>query len=173
MSQIPNARVVVSRRLSLQVERYHTWPKVTRQSDGEHVAQVMRIYVELWGCPEKHVWLAILEHDMPEMRIGDLPFSGDYAPELKVAKDKVELRVRSSMGLGKHDPLTVDEQLKLKVADLMDCYEWGVHEYRMGNKFGDTVADNVEAPIYECAKKIGDWAVEAVRLHMRRVAERP
>lgn len=168
---IENDSVVYSKRLALQVERYHTWPKARGQSVGEHTAQVMRIYCALFGPPPAQVWLAILEHDMPEMRFGDLPFSGEYAPELKDAKAVVEARVRARMGLGLHVELTTDEKLRLKVCDLMDCFEWGWHESRMGNLFGMTVADNVVKVILDVARTAG--CLQGVLNYMADVEKRP
>lgn len=166
-----NSHVVNSQRLALLVERYHTWPRVTHQNDGEHSAQVMRIYVRLFGCPPSHVWLFILQHDMPEMRIGDWPFSGNFAPELKAAKLAVEARVRPAMGLGQHAPLIVEEEQRVKLCDMMDCWEWGAHEERLGNVFGRTVMNNVEEPIVKMAKALG--CDRLVRAHMEEVARRP
>lgn len=168
---IDNDQVVYSQRLALQVERYHTWPKVTRQSVGEHSAQVMRIYCRLFGTPRAQVWLHILEHDLPEMRFGDLPFSGDFAPELTVAKHVVELRVRNRMGLGQHEPLSLEEGGRVKLCDMMDCFEWGVHEERLGNQYGKVVASNVTGPILVLARKLD--VDERVRTHMTMVELRP
>lgn len=158
-----NDTTVRSHRLSMQVERYHTWPKVHRQTVGEHVAQVLRIYRELFGTPRVEVYEHVLYHDAPEMRIGDLPFSGDYSAELRAAKAVVERRVIADMKLP--DPqLTADELRRVKLCDMMDCYEWGCHEMRLGNTFGQVVSDNVVQPIMAIAGALG--CTHAVRRHM-------
>lgn len=168
---LSNENVLNSQRLALQVDRYHTWPKLRSQSVGEHTAQVMRIYVRLFGVPPPEVWLAILEHDMPEIQFGDIPFYADGV-ELKNAKRTVERRVRAAMSLGNMDSMLTDtHKMHIKICDMMDCFEWGHHEMRLGNQYGKVVAENVRGPILTMAAVAE--VVDTVKTHMKRVEDAP
>lgn len=137
-----NTDVVYSRRLSMDVQRYHTWPWIgERQTIGNHVAQVMRIYVEIFGLPRAEVLETILWHDAPEIRMGDWPFSGEWSPEMKAIKRDVEQTVIALMDLPVH-VLTEEEKRRVKICDLLDCFEAGLHQARLGSQFGPIVADN-------------------------------
>lgn len=142
-----NHDIVFNNRLAGQVARYHTWPTIRQQSVGEHTWQVMRIYRELFDpMPPAEVWGAVHDHDKPEIRTGDLPFSaeqpGDEWDALKVAAKKLELRVRDIMGIPEYT-LTSTELARVKVADLLECWEFGLAESRLGSRYGRVVMSNV------------------------------
>lgn len=155
-----NTDIVFSHRLAGQVERYHTWPKLRGQSNGEHTWQVMRIYRELFGDPAAEVWAFIHDHDTPEIRTGDLPFSAEEPKkewaDVKASMKVLEGTVRNIMRLRDYgDTLTTIEKLRVKIADLLDCWEWGLSEMRLGSTYGIVVMGNVLPMARQLALKAG------------------
>lgn len=151
-----------SRRLGGQVERYHTWPTIRRQSNGEHTWQVMRIYHELFGSRDMRsnpdAWLVMLYHDTPEAAFGDIPFSGDHPGSnwaaLKKAAHAVEAEAARAMGL---PDITLDHAttLRVKLCDVLECYEFGAEEELMGNKYGALICENVVPLAMRIAGELG------------------
>lgn len=131
-----------------QIERYHTWPTIRRQSVGEHSWQVMRIMmtVDPVMCTENLMWYAVL-HDVGEMA-GDVPWPGKQNdPELRRLHEKAERRVRDAMTERWCQPelpeLTVRERVFFKVCECLEMWEFGLQERSMGNKYGTCVAERM------------------------------
>jgi 5'-deoxynucleotidase YfbR-like HD superfamily hydrolase len=137
------------------VERYHTWPTITRQSTGEHSARVANIYVEIFGLPRAEVLYYCLNHDNGELWGGDLPFTAkDANPGMREASNLAEKE-----GLRRLDiempSLTADEFERVKIADLLEMWEHGWHEYRLGNQYAvPIVSDTYEAALGRAEKSM-------------------
>ena len=142
---LTNADVTLNPRLAGQVKRYHVRPTLHAQSVGEHTWQVLRLYIELWGLPSAEVIYRILHHDTPEIMTGDLPFRATDSPSwaiLKSAMKDVERETQKQMGLELYE-LTPEEKAKIKIADLLEMYEFGQHEWMLGNQYGLLICQNV------------------------------
>lgn len=138
-------RVVTSSRLAGQVARYHTWPTLQSQSNGEHTWQVLRIYWEIFGPPSLEVTARILWHDAGELAVGDLPFpTKAYNPQLKAIFDAMEdSAVRTMLPDALADAaladVSPDERLRIKICDLLDMWEFGQQEMFMGNRYAEPI----------------------------------
>lgn len=137
-------------RLAGMVERYHTWPTLTRQSDAEHSWQVARILLSI--APGDHRLLVhALLHDCGEIVVGDLPFPvKSRNPALREAIDGMEsYHVRNMLALwapelSPYMESDLDDRQKtlLKIADLLDMLEFGCHEVSLGSRYGDRIVVN-------------------------------
>lgn len=164
--------VTLSRRHAGQVMRYHAWPHIRQQSVGEHTWQVLCLYIELFGLPSAEVLYRILHHDSTEVSLGDPPFHPvvtDNWRQIKLKLKEEEHQIYADMNITLY-PLTETERAKIKVADLCEMYEWGMHEWRLGNQFGVLVMQNVLPAAMDYAtqagmkEKIVAWFREKIRL---------
>lgn len=163
--------VVSSPRLAGQLLRYHTWPVLHRQSNGEHTWQVMRIYTQIWGSMLPEVSAHILWDDAGEMVTGDLPFP--------VKKNNLELRkivkvleAEALSGMGVSQPLLHPvAEARIKVADLLEMWEFGLHELALGNQFGRPIADDTYAAAWSLVGRELAPDTPLVRRYVDHVAE--
>lgn len=131
-----------------QLTRYHSWPRLHDQSNGEHSWQVARILLTVWpDCPRKLLVHAVT-HDMGEMA-GDVqyPFK-KKVPGLKAKMDEAERGVRDEMGrrwgVGNgimNVVLSEYEERVFKCCEYIEMWEYGLHEVNRGNQYGQTIAD--------------------------------
>ena len=130
--------VLTNSRLAGQVERYHTWPTIRKQTVAEHTWQILRIYLELFGV-DADVWKYILHHDSGEIRTGDLPFPlKSQNPDLKKIMDDLEDDALAAMGVGTI-PLTSEQKWRIKVCDLLEMLEFGLQEMVLGNRLAEPI----------------------------------
>lgn len=140
--------VTSSARLAGQVERYHTWPVLRRQSIGEHTWQMLRIYWQIFGPLPPEVSTYIIWHDAGELATGDLPFPvKSRNPVLKTALDDLEVAALEAMGGPlRHNLFVYDSyRRRIKVCDLLEMWEYGRHELSLGNTFAQPIVDDTLA----------------------------
>lgn len=143
MREVGHNEVVRSVAMAGRVNRYHTWPVIRPQSVGEHTHRVALIYLQLFGPPRVEVLVFILQHDLGELFAGDTPFYAKRkVPALKEAVNIAEGEGLDKLGLAQ-PTLTAEEWKQFKVADLLEMYEYGQIELRMGNQYGDIVSRNI------------------------------
>lgn len=112
------------------------------QSVGEHSARVATIYVEIFGLPRAEVLYYVLHHDSGELHAGDPPFPvKKLIAGYKDACDVAEARGLASLGVELPD-LADWELRRVKVADLMEMWETGWHEMRLGNSYARPIVDD-------------------------------
>lgn len=142
--------VMRSRALASRVKRYHTWPVLHQETVGEHSHGVLRIFIEIFGPPKPVVTRYIVEHDMPELHTGDLPFPVKAKnPGLKREVDLVEDDARAELRCDEETHL-IDkvDHAKVKICDLLQMWEFGRIEMRMGNLFAiDIVTDTANMAV--------------------------
>lgn len=167
---------VLDPRSAGDVERYHTWVTVQRQTVGQHTWQVLRLLLQIWPDAPAHVLAAAVYHDMGEIWAGDVPYhakknADDYVWNLNGAllkryHDEAEERALSQMAKTWHIKpwLKLDEPSRwaLKIADLLDMWEFALRELEMGNRHGALVRDR-------CVEHLGQMLALT---HMPEVAER-
>jgi 5'-deoxynucleotidase YfbR-like HD superfamily hydrolase len=118
------------------VTRWHTRKMLTRDSVGEHTANVLSIVFAL--CPDRRPSMALigatLLHDIAEQWTGDIPATAKWdSPELKEAADNLEKRKLGENWL-EQPQLTDEEALILKWADMLElCYRC-LDEINLGNR---------------------------------------
>jgi 5'-deoxynucleotidase YfbR-like HD superfamily hydrolase len=143
MRDVSHNEVIRSIAMAGRVNRYHTWPVIRPQSVGEHTHRVMLIYLQLFGIPRAEVLVYILQHDLGEIFAGDTPFYAKRkVPALKEAVNVAEIEGLDKLGLCQ-PALTPEEWKQFKIADLLEMYEYGQIELRMGNQYGDIVSRNI------------------------------
>jgi hypothetical protein len=140
---IQHHQVVHNARHAGAVRRYHTWPILRDQSVGEHCWQLCRIYYQIWGELPPDVSTYIIWHDAAELAVGDLPFQIKRDNHtLKRELDKLEGTAMRNMGGPSMllSPVMLD---RVKLCDLIDMWEYGIDEHRMGNQYAWPIIDDI------------------------------
>lgn len=143
-------------RLAGEVERYHTWPTIRRQSVAEHTWQVMRVWLALFGPAPQGVWEYVHWHDAGELVTGDSPFPSKSQltegtrNELRAS----EILATKNMG-GSWGEVDEEDRTRAKICDLLEMYEFAIHEMTMGNRFAEPVRDDIRASVLSLAKTTG------------------
>lgn len=166
-------RVMKNPRIAGQVLRYHTWPVLRQQSNGEHTWQVMRIYFQIFGPPSDKVAAKMLFHDAGELGAGDPPFpSKRNNPDLKVVHDRLEKESLLGMGLELvvNAELSDEEKRRIKICDLFEMWEYGLTELRMGNLFGTPIANDTYLAAMDMAAELPPEEFKAVRRYANHMA---
>lgn len=142
------------------VKRYACWPTLTTQTVGEHCWQVLRIYMEIFGAPSPEVTFTIVHHDTAELVVGDPPFPTKMNnPVLKQLYDKMEVTANQDI-LGQQMPYIRDEErTKIKICDLLDMWEFGLHEKKLGNQYAQPIIDDTQKVIYGMAGRYAYMSV--------------
>lgn len=129
-------------RFGFQVARYHTWPVHRQQSVGEHTAQMLAVWWRVWGPLSAEESTYVLWHDAGELVTGDPPFPfKSRHPEVKHAFDREEAIAVEVMGgpqAGRGawgENASAVTLLRCKIVDLLEMWEFGMTELRMGNEF--------------------------------------
>tara|TARA_Y100001973_G_C5147548_1_gene306251 strand:- start:43 stop:423 length:381 start_codon:yes stop_codon:yes gene_type:complete len=90
--------------------------------------------MDLWPDSRAALFHAALLHDVPEQLIGDVPSPTKWAhPRLAKELDLAEESFWDTVGV-KFPALTTEEQLQLKIADMMELLWYCIEEERLGNK---------------------------------------
>lgn len=106
------------------ISRFHTVASLhPKQTVGSHSFGVAILINELWEDTTKNLIMAALYHDVPELILGDIPFTAkcDYS-EIALAFEKAEEKVSEELELPqvKSFLLTDGEKRRLKMADMLD-----------------------------------------------------
>lgn len=146
------ADVETSLRHAGGVKRYHAWPTVQTQTVADHSWHVARIYREIWSDDmPSEVWEYILYHDVAELGTGDIPF-GAKSPAMREILSEVEGDVLQNLGVVLPE-LNPDQKVRVKLADLLEMWEFGLEETRRGNQYGEPICRSV---YYEICQKVKD-----------------
>lgn len=126
-------------RIAGSVQRYHTWPTIQSQTVADHTFHVIRIYGEVWGhLPDGTELRYLMMHDLAEGELGDVPFDAKRSfPDIKTAMDKAERTVLPALPF-----LTPEEKVRCKVPDLLEMWEFGVIERRLGNQYAEAIIED-------------------------------
>lgn len=138
-------------RFAGSVRRYHTWPVLNQQTVADHTWHVMRICYQLWGPLPPEVSTYIIWHDALEIVTGDLPFpikrdTPELAELLSVIDD--ETRVATGWPYVELSPLW---KKRVKICDLIEMHEYGMVEYRQGNKFALPIVNDTRTAVWQLA----------------------
>ncbi len=162
-------------RLAGQVRRYHTWMVLHQQSIGEHSWQCMRIWWQIWGPLPPEVTTYFIWHDAGELVAGDLPFPVKAKnPVLKDTMDELEDRAVKAMGGPAGHPPDGYNKIRAKACDLIDMYEYGLHERRLGNQYAEPIITDTYTALRKLSLSSEDqFAVSAYLAKVERLdAER-
>lgn len=143
--------VYATRPLANRVKRYACWPTIYQQTVGEHSCRVAQIYVEIFGLPRAEVLYYAIWHDGGEQTAGDPPFPiKTIVPEYKAAHAAAERIGFIRLGLELPE-LTPLEKVRLRICDLLEMWEFGSIEVKLGNQYGAPVAQATLASARTCA----------------------
>lgn len=131
-------------RVALQLARFHSWPVLRVQSNGEHSCQILRILLTVWPeCPRR-VLVHVVTHDMGEMA-GDIqwPYKSHH-PDLKAIMDGIERSVvaemRGTVGAPPVVVLSAYELAVFKTCEWIEVWEYALHEMGLGNRYARIIA---------------------------------
>jgi hypothetical protein len=156
--------ILTSARLSGLVRRYHSWPVLTQQSVAEHTWQTLRIYWQLFGAPPPAITTYLLWHDCGELVTGDPPFPiKANNPDLKAKLDAMEEEALRGMGVTL-PILHPTDKLRIKICDLIEMNEHGIHEYKLGNQYAEPIINDTRDKIRELGEKLGKVSLEDQRM---------
>lgn len=117
-----------------EITRYHTKRVLRPQSVAAHSARVGMLCQLVWPECSANLLRAALLHDISELCTGDVPSPVKWAnPALKAELSRVTTQYETDHGL--RMPLTEDEQLVLRWADLAEGAQFCIEEVRMGNSY--------------------------------------
>jgi 5'-deoxynucleotidase YfbR-like HD superfamily hydrolase len=137
------------------VRRYHAWPTLQTQTVAAHSWRVAALIIEVFGMPRAEVLAYALWHDCGEMFSGDLPFMVKTAvPGLADAMKRAEAVGLDHLGI-KLPAISPLERAQVKIADLLEMYEFGAMEVLLGNQFGAAVRDDTLAEARRIAMEHG------------------
>lgn len=130
-------------RLAGMVKRYSTWPVINAQSTGEHTWQMLRIYIEIFGPPPPDVTEYIVHHDSAELIVGDPPFPlKKDNPDLKEIYTRLESDALQKMKGSDMPKLEWPQTMQVKICDLIEMWEFGLHELKMGNRYAQPIVED-------------------------------
>lgn len=115
------------------VVRYHTKRTIRQQTVGHHSFNMLMLVQQVVPGCRKEVLLAIMHHDLPELKTGDIPGPiKRHHPQLGPLLDEIESGLAP---LFKDCGLTHEEEALVKWADRMEGCLWCLEEVRMGNTY--------------------------------------
>jgi len=135
-------------RMMGETERWHTWPTIQRQTTAEHQWQVLRIHHEVFGLDSVDTVLCIMHHDSPEGWTGDIPFHAKRGvPGLRDALAVGEANFCRAQHIPDVNEMGGTAAVRLKVADLLEMFEFSMREAQLGNVHGQHVMNTVWSAI--------------------------
>jgi hypothetical protein len=165
--------IYTNARFAGQVERYHTWPVLRRESNGEHTWQVMRIWWQIFGPLNPDESTYVIWHDAGELYTGDLPgMIKRDEPSLKPPLDRLERQAITNMG-GRYNPDGVDERTRLraKACDLIDVWEFGHSELAQGNRFARPIVAFASEGLAALYVKLAEADVALIAAYLHKQME--
>jgi len=116
------------------VVRFHTNPTARTQTVAEHSFFAAQLLLQFYPEADRSLLLAVLDHDLPEGLVGDVPFPAkrDF-PELNAALDRAEASVAQKWHFASVTNLTSGEQLWLRLVDLLECLWWAYERVKHGD----------------------------------------
>lgn len=133
MSIAVDIQQFVDIRRSGAVKRYHTVPTIGEQTLAAHQWHAAMILHYLEPNARKEVLLAVLTHDVPELRFGDIPspakrsMSPEFRRSLQTAEDHELRRLGISYEL---DSFEINLVIQ---ADLLELLWYCLEQRRLGN----------------------------------------
>lgn len=138
-------------RMGGEVQRWHCWPTIQRQDNANHQWNVARIVLAIWPTCDKELLIEALFHDIGEVGAGDAPSPTKSSTVFRSIHREIEDRTRTAMilpwGVPHKRMLTDLEEGILKLADVIERWEFSSIDYAMGNSLAKLVIDRTSADI--------------------------
>jgi 5'-deoxynucleotidase YfbR-like HD superfamily hydrolase len=117
----------------------------------------MRIYTNIFGVPTPETFVYMLLHDCGEIALGDIPYpTKSLNPVFKHEADTIEAAMLRSMlqawEMVEWTPPPPAILMRVKIAELIEMAEEGLHEFELGSRFGFIVASRTLAAAARMAK---------------------
>lgn len=137
-------------RLAGQVRRWHTWPMLQHETNAEHQWHTARILLAIYPACDRQLIIDALLHDCGEIATGDiLGTAKERSPDLRATAEALEQAANLSMmipwGLPRtrtRDQRQEVENWVLKLAEVIQTWEFAKQEVAMGNRLAQEVADH-------------------------------
>lgn len=135
-------------REAADVQRLHVIRTIGEYSNAQHSFNMLAMLKLLWSDAPKELFWAIVEHDIPERVIGDVPSPAlrnvyqESLPSVVVEEIHVmeEIYGRSSDFHG----ITDDLNCWLKGLDILELYLYAKDQFRLGNRNLETMRVAIE-----------------------------
>lgn len=136
-------------RLAGDVERFHARPTIQRQSVASHSWNVARILLAIYPAASRETVIRALFHDIGEIVAGDAPYPVKAEHEdLRKAMGQIERDAWLAMvipwSLPAPQQLVPLQVAAVKLADMIEMWEFAMMELHLGNVFAARVRDNCE-----------------------------
>ena len=155
--------IMRSKYLAGCIKRYSTWPMIHSQTVGHHCWRVACIFVEVFGLPRAEVLYYCLHHDSGELFAGDLPYGAKSGvPGLKEKMVEAESIGLKNLNIQLPE-ITEEERIKIKICDLLEMWETGMHEQKLGNSYADPIVNDTMVAVRQLAmdssltQHLDDW----------------
>lgn len=127
-------RVMLLRECSA-VERCHTLPHVGSYSVGKHSYDAAMLLLQLHPGPSLTLVRAVLEHDLTERWLGDVPRTIlDLEPDLYQMHNSANIRVARRAGFDSLFELKTDDWDWLRAVDTLEFILWCDDQLALGNR---------------------------------------
>lgn len=134
-----------------RVRRWHTWSILNDQPMSDHQWNVTRIVLAIYPEASRDVIIEALFHDIGEVGSGDHPSLSKTDPafrrELHRLEDQTRLDMVIPWALPSKRRLADMELWVIKLADIIDRWEFALHEIAMGNSLCQEVVDDAEVDL--------------------------
>ena len=151
-------------REAADVQRLHVIRTIGEYSNGQHSFNMLAMLRLLWpDAPVSLIW-AILEHDIPERVIGDVPSPAlrnvyqeslaDVAVEESAVMEELFGELPTNVGFSK------EEYLWLKGLDILELYLYAKDQFRLGNRNLETMRVAIEDRFKRDAAKFPEPILE-------------
>lgn len=151
------------------VQRLHSIRTIGEYSNGQHSFNMLAMLRLLWSeAPIELVW-AILEHDIPERLIGDVPSPAlrevYYESKVEVSNQESEILEEIFGYSVNYGNIPTELQQWLKALDLLELYLYCRDQMAMGNKNVFQVQDRAIKALeaLQIPKQIYDLYLECKR----------
>jgi hypothetical protein len=149
-------------RMAGEVKRWHTYPTLREQSVASHSWNVARIVLAIVPMASRELMIEALFHDTGEIKaMGDMPHTSKTGPEREALRKLVkatEREARTAMSLPWALPspwvLGNSERQPLDLANMIEMWEFALHERMLGNKFADEVISYTAGWIHAAIKTL-------------------
>jgi 5'-deoxynucleotidase YfbR-like HD superfamily hydrolase len=141
-------------RLSGQLQRYHTWPTIGKQTVAEHCWQIIRIYLCVVDKADPHMIRHAMFHDIGETFTGDLPYpvkseNADLKRQLDYLEDRSRLMQLEYWDAFRQTFLSKEDKILFKQIELTEMAEFGMDQMCLGNNHAFIIADRCLRKVYE------------------------
>lgn len=126
---------VAQKREAGNVERWHLLPHIGHQDVAAHTWQATMLLLELYPKASRRLIIYMLNHDVTERWIGDIPANTKgLFPAIAAGVIDAEKQVTKTQGLPDVEKLTLNERHWARACDALELVLWCKEQEAMGSK---------------------------------------